>query len=169
MRIKNILLIITTITIVSCNCARDSEVYKLLQDVKSYIDEKPEKFQEIRTRISSVNAFASRGLDLSVQIGFLRTSGWIRTIHAFYMHIAGNQNNFVYIYSVYKTKTMNNPKSHKVWRIAWPIIALGWLVLSILEFIDDERNIVRGIILLTFAILWTASYIYELRNNKKEE
>ena len=95
MRIKNILLIITTITIVSCNCARDSEVYKLLQDVKSYIDEKPEKFQEIRTRISSVNAFASRGLDLSVQIGFLRTSGWIRTIHAFYMHIAGNQNNFV--------------------------------------------------------------------------
>ena len=64
---------------------------------------------------------------------------------------------------------MNNPKSHKVWRIAWPIIALGWLVLSILEFIDDERNIVRGIILLTFAILWTVSYIYELRNNKKED
>ena len=64
---------------------------------------------------------------------------------------------------------MNNPKSHKVWHIAWPIIALGWLVLSILEFIDDERNIVRGIILLTFAILWTVSYIYELRNNKKEE
>ena len=64
---------------------------------------------------------------------------------------------------------MNNPKSHKVWRIAWPIIALGWLVLSILEFIDDERNIVRGIILLTFAILWTISYFYELRNNKKEE
>ena len=64
---------------------------------------------------------------------------------------------------------MNNPKSHKVWRIAWPIIALGWLVLSILEFIDDERNIVRGIILLTFAILWTVSYVYELRNNKKEE
>ena len=64
---------------------------------------------------------------------------------------------------------MNKPKSHKVWRIAWPIIALGWLVLSILEFIDDERNIVRGIILLTFAILWTVSYVYELRNNKKEE
>ena len=64
---------------------------------------------------------------------------------------------------------MNNPKSQKVWRIAWPIIALGWLVLSILEFIDDERNIVRGIILLTFAILWTVSYVYELRNNKKEE
>ena len=64
---------------------------------------------------------------------------------------------------------MNNQKSHKVWRIAWSIIALGWLVLSILEFIDDERNIVRGIILLTFAILWTISYVYELRNNKKEE
>ena len=64
---------------------------------------------------------------------------------------------------------MNNPKSHKVWRIAWPIIALGWLVLSVLEFVDDERNIVRGIILLTFAILWTVSYVYELRNNKKEE
>ena len=64
---------------------------------------------------------------------------------------------------------MDKKKSHKVWRITWPIIALGWLVLSILEFIDDERNIVRGIILLTFAILWTVSYVYELRNNKKEE
>ena len=33
--------VLAAITIVSCNCARDSEVYKLLQDVKSYIDEKP--------------------------------------------------------------------------------------------------------------------------------
>ena len=64
---------------------------------------------------------------------------------------------------------MNKPKSNKAWRIGWPIIAIGWLVLSVLEFIDDERNIVRGIILLTFAILWTVSYVYELRNNKKEE
>ena len=64
---------------------------------------------------------------------------------------------------------MNKPKSNKAWRIGWPIIAIGWLVLSVLEFIDDERNIVRGIILLTFAILWTISYVYELRNNKKEE
>ena len=64
---------------------------------------------------------------------------------------------------------MDKKKSHKVWRITWPIIALGWLVLSILEFIDDERNIVRGIILLTFAILWTISYVYELRNNKKHK
>ena len=64
---------------------------------------------------------------------------------------------------------MNKLKSNKAWRIGWPIIAIGWLVLSVLEFIDDERNIVRGIILLTFAILWTVSYVYELRNNKKEE
>ena len=64
---------------------------------------------------------------------------------------------------------MNNPKSHKVWRIAWPIIALGWLVLSILEFIDDERSIVRGIILLTFAILWAAIYFNELKKFKKDE
>ena len=64
---------------------------------------------------------------------------------------------------------MDKKKSHKFARLSTPIIALGWLVLSILEFIDDERNIVRGIILLTFAILWTISYIYELRNNKKEE
>ena len=62
---------------------------------------------------------------------------------------------------------MNNPKSHNVWRIAWPIIALGWLVLSVLEFIDDEGRIFRGIIFLVFAILWTISYVYELRNNKK--
>jgi hypothetical protein len=64
---------------------------------------------------------------------------------------------------------MNNPKSNKVWRIAWPIIALGWLVLSVLEFVDDEGRIFRGIIFLVFAILWTISYVYELRNNKKEE
>ena len=64
---------------------------------------------------------------------------------------------------------MNKPKSNKAWRIGWPIIAIGWLVLSVLEFIDDERNIIRGIILLTFAILWTVSYVYELRNNKREE
>ena len=64
---------------------------------------------------------------------------------------------------------MNNPKSHKVWRIAWPIIALGWLVLSVLEFTDDEGRIFRGIIFLVFAITWTVSYVYELRNNKKEE
>mgnify|MGYP003490670723 CR=1 len=64
---------------------------------------------------------------------------------------------------------MNNPKSHKVWRIAWPIIALGWLVLSVLEFVDDEGRIFRGIIFLVFAILWTISYVYELRNNKKKE
>ena len=48
---------------------------------------------------------------------------------------------------------MDKKKSHKFGRLSTPIIALGWLVLSILEFIDDERNIVRGIILLTFAIL----------------
>ena len=64
---------------------------------------------------------------------------------------------------------MNNQKSHKVWRIAWPIIALGWLVLSVLEFTDDEGRIFRGIIFLVFAILWTVSYVYELRKNKKEE
>ena len=64
---------------------------------------------------------------------------------------------------------MNNPKSHKVWRIAWPIIALGWLVLSVLEFVDDEGRIFGGIIFLVFAILWTISYVYELRNNKKKE
>lgn len=64
---------------------------------------------------------------------------------------------------------MNKPKSHKAWRIAWPIIALGWLVLSILEFIDDEGNIVRGITLLTFAILWAAIYFNELKKFKKEE
>ena len=34
------------------------------------------KAERFAHRISSVNAFASRGLDLSVQIGFLRTSGW---------------------------------------------------------------------------------------------
>lgn len=64
---------------------------------------------------------------------------------------------------------MNNQKSHKVWRIAWPIIALGWLVLSVLEFVDDEGRIFRGIIFLVFAILWAAIYFIELKKFKKEE
>ena len=64
---------------------------------------------------------------------------------------------------------MNKLKSNKAWRIGWPIIAIGWLVLSVLEFIDDEGRIFRGVIFLVFAILWTISYVYELRNNKKEE
>lgn len=85
------------------------------------------------------------------------------------MHITGYQNYFIKFIGVYKTKTMNNPKSHKVWRIAWPIIALGWLVLSVLEFTDDEGRIFRGIIFLVFAILWAAIYFNELKKFKKEE
>ena len=42
MRIKNILLIITAITIVSCNDARKSETYRLLEDVDSYIEARPD-------------------------------------------------------------------------------------------------------------------------------
>ena len=38
---------------------------------------------------------------------------------------------------------MNSPKSNKVWRIGWPIIALWWLALSVLEFIDDEGRIFK--------------------------
>ncbi len=38
---------------------------------------------------------------------------------------------------------MNKPKSNKAWRIGWPIIAIGWLVLSVLEFIDDEGRIFK--------------------------
>ena len=64
---------------------------------------------------------------------------------------------------------MNNTKSHKVWRIAWLIIALGWLVLSVLEFIDDEGRIFRGIIFLVFAILWAAIYFNELKKFRKEK
>jgi hypothetical protein len=64
---------------------------------------------------------------------------------------------------------MDKKKSHKFGRFSTPIIALGWLVLSVLEFVDDEGRIFRGIIFLVFAILWTISYVYELRNNKREE
>ena len=86
------------------------------------------------------------------------------------MHITGYQNTILTKFiGIYKTIAMDKKKSLKFGRLSTPIIAFGWLVLSILEFIDDERNIVRGIILLTFAILWTVSYVYELRNNKKEE
>ena len=65
--------------------------------------------------------------------------------------------------------TMNKPKSNKAWRIGWPIIAIGWLVLSVLEFIDDEGRIFRGVIFLVFAILWAVIYFNELKKFKKEE
>ena len=42
MKIKDILLIITAITIVSCNDARKSETYRLLEDVDSYIEARPD-------------------------------------------------------------------------------------------------------------------------------
>ena len=42
MRIKNVLLIITAITIVSCNGARKSETFRLLEDVDSYIEARPD-------------------------------------------------------------------------------------------------------------------------------
>ena len=64
---------------------------------------------------------------------------------------------------------MNKPKSHKFRRLSTPIIALGWLVLSISEFIDDEGRIFRGVIFLVFAILWVVIYFNELKKFKKEE
>ena len=42
MKIKNILLIITAITIVSCNDARKSETFSVLEDVDSYIEARPD-------------------------------------------------------------------------------------------------------------------------------
>ena len=42
MKIKDILLIITAITIFSCNGARKSETYRLLEDVDSYIEARPD-------------------------------------------------------------------------------------------------------------------------------
>ena len=63
---------------------------------------------------------------------------------------------------------MNKPKSHKFGRLSTLIIALGWLVLSVLEFIDDEGSILRGIILLIFAILWATIYFNELKKFRKE-
>ena len=47
MRIKNILLIITAITIVSCNGARKSETYRLLEDVESYMWDRPDSALQI--------------------------------------------------------------------------------------------------------------------------
>ena len=60
------------------------------------------------------------------------------------MHIAGYQRYNYILQQTYKlTQTMNKPKSNKAWRIGWPIIAIGWLVLSALEFIDDEGRIFK--------------------------
>ena len=52
MRIKNILLIITAITIVSCNAARKSETYRQLEDVESYMWDRPDSALQI---ISSID------------------------------------------------------------------------------------------------------------------
>ena len=64
---------------------------------------------------------------------------------------------------------MNKLTSHQAWRIGWPVIALGWLALSVLEFIDDEGIVFRGVIFLVFAILWAVIYFNELKKFKKEE
>ena len=42
MRMRLLLLIITAITIVSCNGARKSETFRLLEDVDSYIEARPD-------------------------------------------------------------------------------------------------------------------------------
>ena len=43
MRIKNILaVVVMAVTIFSCNDARNSEVYRLLADVDSYIESRPD-------------------------------------------------------------------------------------------------------------------------------
>ena len=42
MKIKNILLIITAITIVSCYGGRKSEAFRVLEDVDSYIEARPD-------------------------------------------------------------------------------------------------------------------------------
>ena len=42
MRMRLLLLIITAITIVSCNGARKSETYRLLEDVDSYNEARPD-------------------------------------------------------------------------------------------------------------------------------
>lgn len=64
---------------------------------------------------------------------------------------------------------MNKNKSNKVWQIGWPLLAVTWLILSVLEFIDDEGAIHRAVIFLIFAILWTILYFKELKKFKKEE
>ena len=48
--------------------------------------------------MSSVNAFALRGLDLSACVGFLRTSGRIRTFHAFSVEYQHHIVIFVHLY-----------------------------------------------------------------------
>ena len=51
MKIKDILLIITAITIVSCSDARKSETFRLLEDVESYMWDRPDSALQIVTSI----------------------------------------------------------------------------------------------------------------------
>ena len=62
MKIKNILLIITAITIVSCNDARKSETYRLLEDVESYMEERPDNALAVLESIGK-NELASKELE----------------------------------------------------------------------------------------------------------
>lgn len=55
MRIKNILLIITAFTIVSCDDARRSETYRLLEDVEGYMAERPDSALAVLGRMDIQN------------------------------------------------------------------------------------------------------------------
>ena len=92
-----------------------------------------------------------------MQKGFLKTSGW-KSDNNYY--IATN----LQIDTNYEQTEIQQGLAYR-----WPIIAIGWLVLSVLEFIDDEGRIFRGVIFLVFAILWAVIYFNELKKFKKEE
>ena len=64
---------------------------------------------------------------------------------------------------------MNKQKHNKAWQIGWPLVAIAWLILSVLEFIDDEGTIHRAVIFLVFAILWAIIYFRELNKFNKGE
>ena len=68
MRIKNILLIITAITIVSCNGARKSETFRVLEDVKSYMEARPDSALAV---LESIDKDRFMDKELEAQYEFL--------------------------------------------------------------------------------------------------
>ena len=68
MRMRLLLLIITAITIVSCNGARKSETYRLLEDVDSYIEARPDSALAV---LEGIDKDALKNKELEAKYEFL--------------------------------------------------------------------------------------------------
>ena len=74
MRMRLLLLIITAITIVSCNGARKSETFRLLEDVDSYIEARPDSALAV---LEGIDKDALKTKELEAKYEFLAIEAFI--------------------------------------------------------------------------------------------